>query len=84
MRVDTFINKKFPKEKPQQGDTVAVFMGRGSMGGVILEPSIRKSRVRFVDGKEDWVENKKIRIINDEKWVHEILREMNKQHEGEE
>jgi hypothetical protein len=82
MRFDTLLRKKFPMvEKPKQGDAVAVFMGRGSMGGLILTPSKRKSKVKFVNGNEEWIENKNLRIINDEKWMHEIISAVSKSSE---
>ena len=60
------------KDKPKQNDVVAVFMGRGCISGVVIEPSKRKSKVRCVDGKEEWFENTKLRTIKDERWVNEV------------
>lgn len=66
------------KEKPNQNDVVAVFMGRGCISGIVVTPSKRKSKVRCVDGKEEWFENKKLRVINDERWKNEVIREISK------
>jgi len=68
---------KLPKfmeniEAPQQNDVVAIFMGRGCISGIVIQPSKRKSKVRCVDGKEEWFDNKKLRTIKEKRWIHEV------------
>lgn len=72
MRFDKFINKNFPKEKIEQGDAVVIFLGRGNISGLVVKTGKRQSRILCVDGVEQYFDNRKIRVIKDERWVHEI------------
>jgi hypothetical protein len=64
------------KEPLEQGQTVAIFFGRGCLGGIVLEPSKRKTKIRFLDETEEWIDNNRIRLVIDIKWKAEIERQI--------
>ena len=63
------------KEDIIQGAVVAIFCGRGCDPGIVEQKSKRKSLVYFpFGGKKEWVENKKLFVVHDKKWIAEVLR----------
>lgn len=63
------------KESIVQGSVVAIFMGRGCDRGIACEVSKRKSLVYFpYTGKKIWVENNKLFVVRDKRWIAEVLR----------
>ena len=85
--LDRFIPSR--PDELESGKVVAVFMGRGCMTGVVKEVDKRTSLVRFVDGKEERVDNRKLRIIKDKVWIAQTFRQLkntfptDKEYEGE-
>src|SRR4030042_4250663 len=57
------------KEQLQQGNVVAIFMGRGCIGGIVLEPSKRKTKIQFSNDDIKWVENKRLILVKDIRWI---------------
>jgi hypothetical protein len=60
----------------ESGKVVAIFLGRGCITGVVKEVDKRKSLVRFVDGKEAWTENSKLRIVQSKVWIAQTFRQL--------
>lgn len=56
------------------GQVVALFYGKGWNPGIIKEVSKRKSLVDFLYGKNQWIDNTKLYIVNDKKQSEDILR----------
>ena len=72
--LDRFIPSR--PDELESGKVVAIFVGRGCMSGVVKEVSKRKSLVRFVDGKEEWTDNTKLRLVQNKDWIASTFRQM--------
>jgi len=68
-------------EKLKSGDVVAIIGGRGAGSGIVIEASKRKTKVHHVNNSVEWIENKYIRKVKDETWVHRIRREIKNNNE---
>lgn len=66
------------KEQLKHGDVVAIFAGRGCIGGIVLEPSKRKTKIHFSNDDIRWVDNKKIILVKDTKWIAMVKRDIEK------
>ena len=64
------------KNPTKVGDVVMIISGRGCKSGIVLKSDKRKSRVRFTDGVEMFIENWKLNIIDDIRLKNRILREL--------
>lgn len=53
------------KREITQGDALIRIWGRGGTPCLAIEPSKRKTKVRFSDGKEEWLPNEQLFIIED-------------------
>jgi len=63
------------KDDITQGAVVALIFGRGCRPGIVNQKSKRKSLVYFpYDGKKEWIENKRLFVVHDKKWIAEVLR----------
>ena len=74
LEINIFSKNKNPVE---QGDVVIMSHGYCCESGIVISTDKRKSRIRFIDGKEMFVSNKKISIVYDTRLKNNILRSMN-------
>jgi len=64
------------KERLHHGDVVAIFNGRGCIAGIVLEPSKRKTKIHFSNDDAKWIENKKLILVKDIRWIAMAKREI--------
>jgi len=64
------------KEQLERGDLVTMIHGYGYRSGIVLISGKRKSRVRFVDGVEMFVVNRRLNIVDDFRLKNQILRDL--------
>jgi len=85
-RVERGLNRFFPSNSDEikEGVVIGVFMGRGVSLGVVKTVGVRKVLIRLTDGKEEWVDNRRVRIIKDKEWIAYTFRELNKSFPTEE
>jgi hypothetical protein len=72
--LDRFIPSK--PDELESGMVVAIFRGRGCDTGVVKKASKRTSLVKFVNGKEERIDNRKLRIIKDKRWIAQTFRQL--------
>ena len=85
-RRERALNRFFPSNSDEikAGVVIGIFRGRGVELGVIKMVGVRKAQIRLVDGKEEWVDNRKLRVIKDKEWIAYTFRELKKSFPTEE
>ena len=77
-RQERGLNRFFPSnaEEIKEGIVIGRFWGRGVDLGVVKKVGVRKALIRLINGKEEWVDNKELRVIKDKEWIAYTFREL--------
>jgi len=67
------LRNKIPIET---GSIVIVFYGMGCNSGIVLKTDKRKSLIRYIDNKQEFVYNKRISVVQDLKLKNFIIRQL--------